>query len=725
MKRMAKPFFILIILLLGSQPFFSQPPELGKYPAISGKVTALDKYAEVCFTHEKYDEAKRVSLQALRLSQNAKIDSLIAKSLYNTGYAYKNLSNFDSAIYYFNKLLTSGIKESAGFRTRAQLNLAVSYENIGQMDSVSSLMKKLETSLYLRTDSLSETNIKFLMFRGVLNEDKGNYEKALADYMKALHIAQSTKDSASVTDNLVNIGAFYFNIGKYQKSIEYYKQALGYFDHTGKAESLQACISYRTMGIACERIGKKQSGIAYANKAISIAKKLKITRLLVFCYSGIATIYLEIKDYPQAEEYYQICKNLLKNTDLKFNKLSIYGQLGLVNFDQKKYRMAKHYFELAHSIAMEVGRKSSIASSYRDLAKSEAALGNFVRAYRYQQVYSAYHDSINAETSDKNIAEMEARYQSEKKQQEIALLDARNHTQQLELKNQKWVVYSLLAGFALILIIAGLLWKSYRTKQEVNKALNEKNEELNTLVEQVSENNEELTVLNEKLNEANQSKTKLFSIISHDLRSPVVSLFQFLKMQEPEVEHPDALFAPTYHQTMLQSAENLAELMEDLLIWAKSQMEHFELSLEPIDVRTFLTEVIKIHTIQTAQKHIIVHLDCPANLSFVTDTNFLQIIIRNLVSNAVKFSPEKDRILISASGNEDDITLTVKDNGGGLTGEQIANLFSWERMKAGSGGIGLKLTKEFIEKLHGILEVNSTPGQGSAFVVRLPAIKIP
>ncbi|HEY4789266.1 MAG TPA: tetratricopeptide repeat protein, partial [Bacteroidales bacterium] len=596
---------------------------------------------------------------------------------------------------------------------------ATSYENIGRMDSVSALMKKLESSPYLQNDSLSTENMKYLMFRGVLSEDKGNYEKALTDYMRALHISQEMNDSASITDNLVNIGAFYFNLEKYPKCLEYYEQALIYFTKREKAESLQACVSFRTMGIAYERVGKKQTGIQYADKAITIAKKLRINKLLVFCYTGIATIYLELKDYPQAEEYYLQCEQLLRNTDLKFNKLSIYGQLGLVNFERKRYEVAKHYFETAHEIAMQVGRKSSIASSYRDLARTEAALGNFSKAYEYQQTFTSYRDSINTETSNKNIAEMEAKYQTEKKQQEIALLDAQNNTQRLKLRNQRWVVYSLLAGFCLIIIIAGLLWKSYRTKQLVNKELNEKNEELNTLVEKVSESNEELTVLNERLNEANQSKAKLFSIISHDLRSPVVSLFQFLKMQEQDGSHPDYTSRQKQNVIIMQSAENLAEVMEDLLIWAKSQMEYFELSLESIDVKDFLSEVVKIHEIQSAQKQIQINLDCPTELKFITDVNFLKVIIRNLVSNAIKFSPEKGSIAISAFRDDGYLRISIKDKGNGLTQEQITDLFNWGKIKIGPTGIGLKLTKEFVEKLNGNLEVHSTPGKGSEFVVNL------
>lgn len=709
---MTKHVFLTITIILFSNSFFSQPQKLNQFTTIADKIRTLDQYIEVCFTNEKYGDAKRASLLALQFSQKAKIDTLVTKNLYNVGFAYKNLSNFDSAIYYFNLLQKFALKGNPRLLVKTQLNLASSYENIGRMDSVSALMKRLELSYYLNTNQLSIENVKYKMFRGVLNEDKGNYEKALEDYMKSLRISQIIKDSTAITDNLVNIGAFYFNLEKYQKSLEYYEQAQVYFNQPGKAQSLQASTSFRTMGIAYERIGQKELGILYANKSIGIAKKLNITKLLVFCYTGIATIYLEIKDYHHAEDYYLQCADLLKNTDLKFNKLSIYGQLGLVNFEQKKYKVAQSYFEEANKLALLVGRKSSIASSYKDLARTEAASGNFSMAYQYQKIYMVYRDSINAETSNKNIAEMEAKYQTEKKQHQIALLDAQNKAESLQLKNSKQVQYSLLAGLMFILIIAGLLWRGYRAKQKTNLELNLKNDE-------ISSANEELTVLNEKLHEANLSKTKLFSILSHDLRSPVISLFQYMKFQEMQLPDLDDISKQKYHTTIMQSAANLTEVMEDILIWAKSQMEQFQFAAEYIDIALVISEIVSMYDIITQQKSIAVQVNCDNGLQFKTDVNFLRIILRNLISNAIKFSHTGENIAIAAKNNAGTLSITVKDHGAGFSKDQLAEIFNWNSIKSGTSGFGLKLTKEFVEKLGGILEIHSEPGKGAEFILQL------
>ena len=713
---MAKIILVLFIIIHVSS-VFSQNPDLSTYKTIPEKIKFLDLYIEDCLQNEKFDEAKTASLLALRLSKQSRVDSLVTKSIYYVGASYNKLSNFDSAIYYFSLLYKPTVKIQPRLSLKTQLNLASSYQNLGQVDSVSSIMKRLETNPVLRKDSLSAENMKYLMFRGVLSEDKGNYEKALQDHMKSLRISQIIMDSIAITDNLGNIGAFYFNLDNYQKCLEYYEMALTYFKHSGNPKSLKACTFYRTMGIAYERIGKKEIGIKYAEHSIEIAKKIKMNKLMVFCYIGIATIYLETKEYQYAEYYYLQALELLKNTKLKFNLLVVYGQLGMVSFEQKKYNIAKSYFEKAGKIAMEVGRKASISSVYKNLAKTEAALGNYPKAYKYIDIYATYMDSINKETSSKNIAEMEAKYQTEKKKQQILLLDTRNKAQSLQLKNQKLFEYSLLAGTGLILIIGGLMLRSYRTKQRVNKELNDKNEELNTLIEKVSDNNEELTVLNDKLNEANDSKTKLFSIISHDLRSPIGSLFQFMKMQEHDFLKLDELSKQKYNETILQSAENLSDVMEDLLIWSKSQMEHFELSLETVNIYELLTEIITIHKIAVLQKQISVQLECSRDITIVTDVNFFRVILRNLMSNAIKFSPSDKNVRITSYLTSDTLMVSVKNFGVSLSKEQITNLLSWENIK--SGGIGLKLTNEFVEKLHGSLEILSEPENSIEFLLKI------
>lgn len=722
---MPKLILVLFTILFTSIVTVSQNPDLSNYKTIPEKVKFLDSYIEDCLRNEKFDEAKTASLLALRLSKQTAVDSLITKSIYNAGASYNKLSNFDSAIYYFDLLYKPSFQIQPGLSLRTQLNLAVAYENLGKMDSVFSIMKSLETNPLLRMDSLTIENIQYLMFRGLLQEDKGNSEKALQDYMKSLRISEIIRDSISIIDNLVNIGAFYFHLENYQKCLEYYEQGLSYFNRSGNPKSLKACTYFRTMGIAYERIGKKELGIKYAQNSITIAKRIKMNKLLVFCYTGIATIYLETKDYSNAERYYLQALDLLKNTNLKFNLLSVYGQLGLVNLELKKYLVAKSYFEKALKISLEVGRKSTTMSAYKSLSKTEAALGNFSKAFELQNTYIVYRDSINTETSGKNITEMEAKYQTEKKQQQIALLDAQNKSQRLHLKNQKLTEYSLLSGTILILIIAVLMFRSYRTKQILNKELNDKNEELNTLVERVSDNNEELTVLNEKLHEANDSKTKLFSIISHDLRSPVVSLFQFLKIQEHDFLKLDELSRQKYNETILQSAENLSDVMEDLLIWSKSQMEHFELSLETVNVYGLLTEIIAMHKIPILQKQISVQLECSQNITIITDVNFFRVILRNLMSNAIKFSPNDENVRVSSYLISDMLIVLVKNFGIGISKQQISNLLSWENIKSGSAGIGLKLTNEFVEKLDGTLEILSEPENSIEFLLKLkPMIKL-
>ena len=137
--------FFLFLFFAGNLHFQTLHSEV--HPALSDSLINLESYISHCFANDKYEEAKKASLRALRLSRQAKIDSLIGKNLFNAGDAYKNLSNYDSSIFYLVQLSSSG-SVSPELMAKTQLDLAVSYENIGKMDSV--VRKR---SIYLRVRS--------------------------------------------------------------------------------------------------------------------------------------------------------------------------------------------------------------------------------------------------------------------------------------------------------------------------------------------------------------------------------------------------------------------------------------------------------------------------------------------------------------------------------------------------------------------------------------------
>jgi signal transduction histidine kinase len=247
-----------------------------------------------------------------------------------------------------------------------------------------------------------------------------------------------------------------------------------------------------------------------------------------------------------------------------------------------------------------------------------------------------------------------------------------------------------------LVLIAVLIYYSYLVKQRVNK---------------------ELGLLNSKLNEANATKAKLLSIISHDLRGPISSLFGFVQLKRRGKNRLSKEQLEEHDKYISSSAENLLEAMEDLLIWSKSQMDSFNPIIEDVNLSEFFDEVVHLNSTAAKTKNILLIKDCLPHLRLLTDPNFLRIILRNLLSNAMKFTPENGIIYLKAFRQNDTFIITVKDSGLGMAANDLSAILEWGNLRSGSSGLGLKLAKEFTEKLHGSIQVQSQVNKGTEFIL--------
>ena len=463
-------------------------------------------------------------------------------------------------------------------------------------------------------------------------------------------------------------------------------------------------------------MGMPDSALIYHKMALETAKKYKAVETIAYATLHLGQTYSKLGQLSLATSYLTEALKIAQQNNYEAVQIDAFMELGNINFKLKSFEKAKNFYEQSHKLALRNERKALLVETYLKLAETEAALNNYDKAYGYQKTYIAYKDSINAEISNKNIAEMEAKYQNEKKMQEISLLAEKNKLQTLKLKNQRLNLYFLLAGLFSILLFSIVLWRNFKLKQKSNLLLEAKNIELLAASEKIS-------AINEKLSEANQSKTKLFGIISHDLRTPVIGLIQFLRMQDKQADSMSEDYRKKQSLVIEQSAENLVNVMEDMLIWAKSQMENFELSIEPVDIRSLIDEVIMVHKINAEQKNVSLQIDCPEDQIINTDSNFLRIIIRNLLSNAIKFSPDGEAVDIQVTMADEALSIKIRNQGKSMSREQIEDLNNWQSIKSSPSGMGLKLTKEFLVKLQGTLEVNPGTMNGNEFIVTLYSLR--
>jgi two-component system sensor histidine kinase/response regulator len=271
-----------------------------------------------------------------------------------------------------------------------------------------------------------------------------------------------------------------------------------------------------------------------------------------------------------------------------------------------------------------------------------------------------------------------------------------------------------------------------KNNQELIHELKETNEQLEgKVIERTRELEEALAAINvqkHELEELNATKDKFFSIVAHDLRTPVSSLAGFSSMLSKYGDQMSPEEISKFSKDLHKSVKNALSLVENLLTWARTQMDKMDHSPSVVNINTVVKETVEQMSSSAGSKNIRLQENIAANLQIFADENHLRLILRNLVSNAIKFTPEGGSITISTSqAAEGQAEITVEDTGVGMDESRLSRLFKIGEANSTNGtagekgtGLGLVLCKEFVEKNSGSIAVRSTEGSGTTFTIQLP-----
>ena len=251
-------------------------------------------------------------------------------------------------------------------------------------------------------------------------------------------------------------------------------------------------------------------------------------------------------------------------------------------------------------------------------------------------------------------------------------------------------------------------------------------EEQNTRIRQ---QNEELSSLNEKLSALNATRDKFFSIIAHDLRNPFNTILGLSDMAISSGNQAEAPGRMTKAMTDLRdTARHTFDLLQTLLLWARSQTGTLDFEPEPFDLAERIRENIDLVRSQADKKSISITFEEPGLLTANGDTRMIDTVLRNLLTNAIKFTPQGGSVTVTARSAGEAIEVGIADTGIGIATENLARLFQPDNRYVRKGtdkergsGLGLMLCREFIEMHGGAIEAESTTGKGSLFRFTLPA----
>jgi ligand-binding sensor domain-containing protein/signal transduction histidine kinase len=272
------------------------------------------------------------------------------------------------------------------------------------------------------------------------------------------------------------------------------------------------------------------------------------------------------------------------------------------------------------------------------------------------------------------------------------------------------------------------LLKEQATKlNETNVQLEERQQQIEEQAEELQVQKEELEIVNENLKELNSTKDKFFSIIAHDLKNPFGTIIGFAELLRDRFEVLENNKKKTYISAIFDAASNVYNLLENLLDWARSQTDRIQMSPAPIKVSEIIEANLQLTAEMSMGKRLSITQNIQGNLIVYADFNMIHTVVRNLLTNAIKFTTEDKNISITAQITGNMVQVAVKDEGVGISENDLKKLFrvdqnlSREGTKGESGtGLGLILCKEYITKHEGKIWAESEEGKGSVFYFTLP-----
>lgn len=566
-----------------------------------------------------------------------------------------------------------------------------------------------------------------LTVRAELQMELGNYQRLTGDYtnaikniLAALTIFEDSKYAPS-DDNKKrallqktanchnNLAIAYFTSGKSDEAERALKNALISYEQL--KDDISVATVLNNIGELYQKRGNPKAAEQYYQKAYSIALSQKDLHMQSVLMNNFGDTNYNLGKYSRAI-YFQ-GRALKMANDLKDVEGISYSYLALA----KAYNKLFNYDSALYcgKRGLELAKANSINYLIKDglfiLKDIHFSSGEFEKSMRYADSVIFLMDTIYSQDKSKLINQSQLQYELGRQQSQIDLLEKESIINNQKLVNaelNKNIVYTILAA---VVVIASMLFYYWRQRQIQNDKLFHKNQILDT-------KNRELKMLND-------TKDKLFSIISHDLRSPLSALKNVLDLVDFNLLSP-ADFAQL-SVDVRKNLKNILYTLNNLLEWSYSQIRSGDsITPEVNDLNELIQETIFFYEEVARQKEI----DIITNVSDVAlakaDKNHLRFVLRNLLNNAIKFSYPKSEVLIQAVTLPDNrIEIAVKDHGAGIEDTVRNQLFSPSvRSTKGTAGeqgtgLGLLLCKDFIEKNGGEISVDSEIGKGTTFKIIL------
>lgn len=523
---------------------------------------------------------------------------------------------------------------------------------------------------------------------GVVAAKKGDFKTANDYFFTALKAYDQLHDEAGIASTYIKLGALNESIHELDKALEYYNKSKAYYQ--GKTLRENYITLYNNMGVVYAQKDSMDKAAKMFLEGVAISDSAQYAGIHIMLLTNVAHAYEELKK-PQLAKEYSI-RALSKSRQFKMPESEARSLMNLAAFfGSKDPGLAAKYLDTALNITISIDHQKLLAEVYGAIGALNKEQSRYKEALDAFEHERAIKDSIFNIQKASEIAALQTDYEAEEANMQIKQLKLTNEKTTLERNIGIGITTAILA------ILFTLLFSFIRLRK-----------------------------VNKKLITANQVRDKLFSIIGHDLKGPMASQTQMLNMLQSgdfsALEHKDII------QELGKQSEATLNILNALLSWGNIQLQGVKVNPVTFHARPTVAKTITLYAKQAEAKSISIHNNIHEGTSVFVDPDHFDFVIRNLLSNAIKFTPLHGGISLDAKGEpgEDIVTFSITDTGIGISAER-QKLFQDDNMHVSYGtdgekgtGLGLMLTKEFIESNGGKIWLTSYEGKGTTFFFSLP-----
>jgi len=537
---------------------------------------------------------------------------------------------------------------------------------------------------------------------GTIFRINGLYDRAIEYIIKAKLNYEKAAFTEGSAWSAYLLGRTYFDLKLYDQALDYFTEALEIYMDLAAIDGIQngLAICYEQIGLLKLETGHLDEARQSINKTLKIYTESNSKLGMSNVYSNLGKIEYFSGNYQLAEEHLEKSLQLKTETNNLLGLPRVYEYLGLSRIKTGRKEEGFKNVQLALDMAVKNNQKKVELDIYSHLTGIYLSLNDLKNAVIAQNKQIEIQNLLLSGGANIKAEQLQDLFEIDEKNNQIAELEKQNQINVLTIKQNRTIRNVMILSIVLAFFVLAVIYLFYIKLRHKNR----------------------------ELKETNAAKDKFFAIIAHDLRGPTGALTAVLKHLNSSFDDFSKKELKELMDTLHNSAENVSSLLENLLLWAQSQVRNIDYKPTKIDLNEMLLNAQKGAEQSANNKEITIQLESIDEIVVNADPNMAQTILRNILGNAIKFSHRGGKVIIrSQLKDKNSALIQIIDSGVGINEANLSKLFditSSHHTKGTEGeqstGLGLILVKEFVKKNRGTFAIESKKNKGTTVSFTLP-----